>query len=640
MESKIRILHIDDNLHDRQLVEDALRKENGEFILTEADTREKFEKHLSEGTFDLILSDFNILGFDGLQVLHIVKQKDPDIPVIIVTGTGSEEIAIQAMNMGAADYVIKSVKHIQGLAPTIRKILAGKKARERYRQVEKALQESEMKFKTLTEASPVGIFSTDATGTTNYVNPRWCEISGINDKDAMGNGWLKSVHPDDRKTLLEEWERAALSHSASAADYRFMHDDGSIVWVSGQAVPQKDPNGTVIGYIGTITDITERKHAEIELIKAKNRAEENDRLKTAFLHNISHEIRTPMNAIVGFTSLLSEPDLDRESTKSYIEVITQSTNQLLSIVNDIIEISNIEAGLLKVTSGEVSLNKLIDKLYRENKSAATNKGLEFIPENGLPDKSAIVLTDRAKLIQVLSNLLSNAFKFTFTGQVSFGYTLKNDYIEFHVRDTGIGISEDEFTKIFERFYQVEHSAARQFEGTGLGLSISKAYVKLLGGEIRLNSEPGKGSTFYFTIPYRQVNDQKVEDSDVSAAKKPHSAGKKTILIAEDDNNNFYLIKQLLSGLDANIIHASNGVEAVKICSTETKIDLILMDIKMPVMDGYTATREILQQFPSMKILAQTAYADDEVKAKDAGCIGFISKPFNNQKFIKTVKENL
>lgn len=265
MKSKIRILHVDDSIHDRILVQDALEKEHGEYEVDSADNRDKFEKFLSSKEYDIVLSDFNILGFDGLQVLDAVKAKNPELPVIIVTGTGSEEIAIEAMKKGAADYVIKSVKHIMGLSPTIKAVLEHKALEKKHREALILLKENEQLFKSLIEEAPVGVFQTNAQGKTTYVNPQWCNITGLACNDAIGNGWFKSVHPDDQAWLLEEWNNAVANGLSSIVEYRFLLHDGSVIWVSGRAVPQRDENGTVKGYIGTATDISKRKIAEEKL---------------------------------------------------------------------------------------------------------------------------------------------------------------------------------------------------------------------------------------------------------------------------------------------------------------------------------------------------------------------------------------
>jgi PAS domain S-box-containing protein len=259
-------------------------------------------------------------------------------------------------------------------------------------------------------------------------------------------------------------------------------------------------NGLTVGRVWSFRDITQKKIAENQLIGAKEKAEESDTLKTAFLHNISHEIRTPMNAIVGFTGLLEDPDLDIESRKQFIKIISQSTNQLLSIISDIVDISNIETNQVKLTFSEVNINSIIKSLYEQFSLTANQQKLLFRYEVRLPDEKAFISTDNTKMIQILSNLLNNAFKFTKQGTIQFGYKISGENLEFFVKDTGIGISEEEQPRIFDRFYQVENQSSRQYPGAGLGLSICKAYVELLGGSIIMKSNIGKGSEFCITLP--------------------------------------------------------------------------------------------------------------------------------------------
>lgn len=278
--------------------------------------------------------------------------------------------------------------------------------------------------------------------------------------------------------------------------------DGEKIWLLISKVPIKDQNGEITGMVGITTDITSRKRAEEELIIAKEKAEESDNLKTAFLNNISHEIRTPLNAIIGFAGLLKEPDVSESQVQSYANVIMESSNQLLLIITDIINISTIEAGQVKVNWSEVDINSTINILYEQHKTRAGNKNLQFFFSAPLKDKAAVIITDYTKFIEVLSNLISNAVKFTSKGQVRFGYELKDNFLEFYVEDTGIGINPSFNKSIFDRFTQAESAFSQKYGGAGLGLSISKAYVEVLGGSIWFNSEEGEGTTFYFTVPYK------------------------------------------------------------------------------------------------------------------------------------------
>jgi PAS domain S-box-containing protein len=267
--------------------------------------------------------------------------------------------------------------------------------------------------------------------------------------------------------------------------------------------PQK-VGGKSIGRVWSFRDITERKKAETNLIAAKEKAEESDRLKTAFLHNISHEIRTPMNAILGFTALLNEPALPESEKKQFIDIIFQSGNQLLSIINDIVDLAGIESGQVKINNKEININSTLRRLSEQFSYKEKPQNITLTLNTPLPDKEVTIVTDGTKLVQIISNLINNAFKFTKKGRIDFGYEERGEFLEFFVKDTGIGISADHHARVFERFYQVDSSASRKFTGTGLGLSICKAYVELLGGRIWLNSDEGKGTAFYFSIPYRKM----------------------------------------------------------------------------------------------------------------------------------------
>lgn len=390
-------------------------------------------------------------------------------------------------------------------------------------------------------------------------------------------------------------------------------------------------------------DITERKKHVTELIKAKEKAEENDKLKTAFIHNISHEIRTPMNAIIGFSALLGEPGLKHEDQESFIKNIQQSSNHLLSIITDIINISNIEAEIVKIQMTETNLNSKIKSLYDRFLPIAQEKNISLSYETTLDNDKSIILTDSSKLVEILVNLIGNSLKFTEHGFIKFGYELEKKSVRFYVSDTGIGISNSQHEKIFDRFYQVENKISRQYDGTGLGLSISKSYVELLGGKIWVTSEKDKGSVFYFTVPFNLPDQHnQPEEKLVFDNSKIASPVNKTIVVAEDNEMNYYLILAMLQGLGFNILHAWDGAEAVGLCKKNPEVDLVLMDLKMPGMDGFEATRNIKEIRPDLPIIAQTAYtlAGDREKIIAAGCDDYISKPISKNKLLTLVNSYL
>jgi signal transduction histidine kinase len=387
---------------------------------------------------------------------------------------------------------------------------------------------------------------------------------------------------------------------------------------------------------GYTIDITDTKNFENQLTAAKEKAEESDRLKTAFLQNISHEIRTPLNAITGFSDFLENPELSAEKRKSFISIIQNSSRDLLSIVTNVLTISSLETKQEKVTVEPVCINAILVEILTDSKQQSINRSISLYAKQQLNDTLSEVFTDKTKITQILANLLSNAFKFTHEGFIEFGYTLKNTELEFYVKDSGIGIDEEVQRRIFERFRQADENINRTYGGTGLGLSISKAFVELLGGEIRVVSELGKGSTFYFTIPYKPVHSTESTGNVV-----PPSLHRKTILVAEDEEYNFLFIEEVLLDFDIHIIHAKDGQEALNICLENNNIDLILMDIKMPIMDGHTAAKLIKEHNPNVPIIAQSAYAMDyEIKRFSGIFDHYVAKPIMTTEFKRLIRQYL
>jgi len=364
-----------------------------------------------------------------------------------------------------------------------------------------------------------------------------------------------------------------------------------------------------------------------ELILSKEKAEESDRLKSAFLANMSHEIRTPMNAIIGFSELLKNPDLLFEERKQYINIICECSHQLLSIITDIINIATLEAGKERVHAKDFNINVLLLSLKNQFDLKARVKNIDLTHRFALNDEDAYLHTDETKIIEIISNLLSNAIKFTAQGYVSFGYTIKNQELEFYVADTGIGIDSELHDVIFDRFRQAEFTTANIYGGTGLGLSISKAYVELLGGKMWLTSELDKGSIFYVSIPFLKPVQMVAVEMQRFTKDDLNLHAQKTILIAEDEDNNFYFIRELLAGHAITIVRAKNGVEAIEKCK-EQHFDLVLMDIKMPLLDGYEAAKQIKTINPNLTIIAQTAYSQekDKEKAENCGITDYLVKP--------------
>lgn len=390
-----------------------------------------------------------------------------------------------------------------------------------------------------------------------------------------------------------------------------------------------------------------RLKAEETLQDAKKKAEESDRLKSLFLSNMSHEIRTPMNAIVGFAEMLQDTDLNREQKNKFLEVIIKSGDNLLRLINDIIDISRIEAGQLKLEYSDCLVNEMITDLetyFRQELIRQKKSNLNIHISLGHPESDFTLNTDCIRLKQVLNNLIGNAIKFTDEGFIEFGYHIMTGQIEFFVRDSGIGIATDMQKLIFERFGQVREAISRNQTGTGLGLTISKNLVEMLGGKIWVDSLPGEGSTFYFTLPLRfgyQHAEQPIKDTE-SDPQHSFSLKDKTILIVEDVDTNFFYLSSLLSKYNGKIIRANNGRKAIELVKSDPGINLVLMDIELPILDGYKATKEIRQIRPELPVIAQTAFAmmGERERSKEAGCVDYIAKPIRKEELISILKKYL
>ena len=389
-----------------------------------------------------------------------------------------------------------------------------------------------------------------------------------------------------------------------------------------------------------------------ELKKSKEKAEESDRLKSAFLANMSHEIRTPMNGILGFAELLKEPGLSGENQKEFISIIEKSGERMLNLINDLVDISKIEAGQMEINITDTDVNERIEFVYNFFKPEAEQKRLNLIIKKGLPGLQAIIKTDSQKFVAILMNLVKNAIKFTDRGTIEFGYdVVYNDVpvmdlqnytslqLRFYIKDSGIGIPPDRQKAVFDSFVQADISDVRVFQGAGLGLSISKAYVEMLDGKIWLESADGLGSIFYFTIPFKPVNSWlSIQEPDVPEMETGCFIQNLKVMIVEDDKASEILMSMTVRSISREIIVCTNGKDAVETSLKNPDIDLILMDIKMPGIDGYEATRQIRQFNKNVIIIAQTAYAllGDEDKALMAGCNDYICKPTSRELLINKI----
>ncbi len=436
--------------------------------------------------------------------------------------------------------------------------------------------------------------------------------------------YFSKIIKEDRERVMKAYRDLAEGRTEKVKEeYRVLGNDGKhwkIDWVEAQAVVEtRDEKGNPLTLVGSSLVITERKQMEEELLSAKDRAEESNKLKSAFLANMSHEIRTPLNAIIGFSNILASTEEEQEK-QEYINIIESNNTLLLQLIGDILDLSKIEAGTLEFCYSNVELNDIITEIESVVRYRTEANGVKLIAEKPLP--SCLIYTERNRLMQVLNNLLNNAMKFTSEGSITFGYEMRGRQLYFYVTDTGCGIPADKVDSIFGRFVKLNSFA----QGTGLGLSICQTIVEHMGGHIGVNSEEGKGSTFWFNIPYRPAvtENKKAEEHQPITVQKD----KLTILIAEDNASNYRLFQSILKR-EYNLIHAWDGREAVELYKTHSP-QIILMDINMPVMDGYEATQEIRKLSADVPIIAITAfaYASDEQRVMENGFDGYMAKPIN------------
>lgn len=502
----------------------------------------------------------------------------------------------------------------------------------------KQLQRFELKHQAILESASDRIAILSPEGQLVYANSHFFSNLGISREEYFSSQLDDFLHPDDREKHLRALQEVIHTGYLSY-EYRIIHQNGTCLHMQNKLSLLKDENGNTEGILSINRDITKIKEYEQQLIHSRSKAEESDRLKSAFLANMSHEIRTPLNGIIGFSKLLSGSQVFDEKKKLYSDIIERNSQQLLSLISDIIDIAKIESNQLKISVEVMNLNDLLDEIYQifaNDLRIHDEKQVILELQKDLPREKAFIRADRLRIAQLFNNLLSNALKFTYKGIIQFGYRFSGSDFLFFVSDTGIGIDTEMQELIFQPFRQEDESMTRKYGGTGLGLAICKKLVLLMDGKMWLESEKGKGSIFYFRLRLPLSNP--VSGSlPVSTAKNFVWPGK-LILIVDDNKDILAYMNEIFSQTEAKVILAESGEEAIEICNWAEKIDLVLMDIQMPAMDGFKAIREIQKLNPDLPIIAQTAYAmaGDDKKCLQAGCVAYISKPVDAQKLFQLI----
>jgi len=627
MKTKLYALFLEDVKKDTEILQEMLTDEGFDLQMDIVATESEYVSKLKQNNYDIIFADFTLPNFNGQEALELAKMICPNIPFICISGTIGEDRAVELLKQGATDYVLKD--RMERLAFATKRALEAVVHLSKFRQTEIELQTNRRLLQTIINNALDSIYIKDTKG-------RYILFNEAAEK-AIGKTASEVIGKDDRyvfsaaeATMTMEIDKKVIEGGVPiTSEESFTLIDGNVHYFNIIKCPMFDDSGKPSGLFGIARDITERKQMELSLLEAKEKAEVSDRLKTAFLQNISHEIRTPMNAIIGFSQLLDSAEYPDERRSEFTTIIQNSSHQLLSIVNNIITISSLEINQEKITVTAVSVDSIFIDLLALFKQQAIDKNISLHTKQ--QSNGIIIYTDGTKITQILTNLINNALKFTEKGSIEFGYIIKTNNepaeIEFYVKDSGIGIKDESQAIIFERFCQADKDIQQTYGGTGLGLSISKGFIELLGGKIWVESELDKGSTFYFTIPYNPLS----ENNKITSKTEP-GLNIKTILIAEDDDYNFRYINEILIAMNVHSIHAKDGYETVEICKSNLNIDLILMDIKMPKMDGHTAAKLIKEFRPDLPIIAQTAYALEHEKQKYSGTVfaDYITKPINRE----------
>ncbi len=634
-EKTLKILIVEDDFTDREIIRRSLKGSGIKHELFFAEDHESGKEATFEKEYDCIFLDYNLPGGTGLELLNSIRSSENMSPIIMVTSLGDEKLAVEAMMLGADNYMTKNSISASTIGQNLRNAIKGKENDKLRRELEKKLSETQKQLSTVVANAPIILFYLDHKADFILCEGKGLESLGI-EKEKVINSSLKINN--DLPICLVDYTRAMNGEKLTKIiEWKLKFFE---IFYS----PILDENKNIKGVLGIASDITIHKHAEVELKNAKQIAEDTAKIKEQFLANMSHEIRTPMNGIIGLTRILLNTSLNEEQLK-YMQAIQTSSDNLLVIINDILDFSKIEAGKMNFESVPFRLDEITNQTIELFQAKADEKSINLIIEKdtNIPE---YVNGDPTRLSQILNNLVSNAIKFTEKGEVKMSIRLglidkNNTIICFDIKDTGIGISEKSISAIFESFTQASSDTTRKFGGTGLGLTIVKRLIELQKGEIIVKSKPRVGTTFSFSLPFGistiETNNQ------IKKSQENLNTSHLRILVAEDNMVNQMIMKKVLSDWNTTVEFAENGLIALQLLKS-SDFDIILMDIQMPEMDGYTTVHHIKNDFPEPKcnipIIAMTAHAISTEKKKclDAGMDEYISKPFEPSVLKKKILE--
>jgi len=628
---------------------------------------------LDDYDFAVILLDVQMPELDGFETAAIIRRRPRHraIPIIFVTAIDKDERYVyRGYEAGAVDYLFKPFDPmiLQSKVGVFADLhLKNRLLREQSKQLveremleQKARQQSRelenlRRYRALAESIPHIVLRANPSGELEYNNHLWAEYTGMSHQDSLGRGWQKAIFADDLPAALNIWTQAMRDGSHYETECRIRRRDGCYRWHWIKAEPDKDAEGNVIAWLGTCTDIEDRKSSESRIQEAQRQAEAANDAKTHFLANMSHEIRTPLNAIMGFTELLFDPTISPEEQLKGLSIVRRNCHQLMKIVDEILDISKVEAGELVTEKIETSILDMLNELRMLLMVQARKKNidLKFQTVSPVPAK---VMTDSTRLRQILLNIVGNALKFTQSGSITvatrFASIEGRPMLSFTVIDTGVGIDNRNAERIFQPFSQADSSTTRIFGGTGLGLALARRLARAMGGDVKLlKSEVGQGSSFLVTIEVEVHSDTEwIARASVAAESElarpldlPDAAqlkGKR-ILLVEDAEDNQFLIQQFLSRTGAILEMANNGEEGVR-KALANDYEVVLMDIQMPLVDGYQATTQLRQAGYTKPIIALTAHAliEEREKSLRTGCSGHLTKPIDRRQLIESLIQTL
>jgi PAS domain S-box-containing protein len=495
--------------------------------------------------------------------------------------------------------------------------------------------ESDKFYEMLVKAANDGISFYDREGNLEYTNSAFYSMIGYDRESYERLNPPDLIHPDDQDYQLRK-EQALTNNGFFETELRLRHKDGHYMNLSTRSVIVTRDDGEILGTLTVSRDITRLKQVHEELIKANLGAEASNRLKSNFLANISHEIRTPLNSVVGFSNLLLANNLPNEVKEEYIEHINHNSEKLLQIIGDIIDLSRLESSQIDITYEEASLTTIVNDIIVDARLVIkrNEKPIILTVKNHFEAQGDLIFTDRIWLKRVLNHLMDNAIKFTLEGSVEFSYMLEDQNVVFKIRDTGIGINRENLGHIFEEFRQEFDGHHRPFEGLGIGLTLAKEVIERMGGKIVVQSEKGVGSEFSFSIPYRPASNIKPKTSApvIEQTLSPIDWSSRKCLLVDDNKDVLIYLNRILTDTGVYILTARSGFEAIEIIRANPDIDVVLLDMQMPEMNGIEATKEIRKIRKDIPIIAQTAFIfeDDKDIILEAGCDACLIKPIRRE----------